>query len=67
MSIFRVLQEKGRVETEEMYRVFNMGIGLVLVISENQINTAIEALKASGESPCRVGEILSGEKEVRIV
>ena len=66
-SIFTFLQEKGRVETEEMYRVFNMGIGLVLVISTDQVNTAVEALKECGESPSRIGEILDGETEVRIV
>ena len=66
-SIFRFLQEKGRLESEEMYRVFNMGIGLVLVIPSNQVNVAVQALKACGESLFLIGEIVDGEKEVRIV
>jgi phosphoribosylformylglycinamidine cyclo-ligase len=65
--IFPFLQEMGSVDESEMYRVFNMGIGLIVVLSPSQIDAAIAVLKATGESPSLIGTIVSGEKSVRIV
>ena len=65
--IFPFLQEKGGVDEAEMYHVFNMGVGLVLVLPPNQIDTAIAVLREAGESPSLIGEILHGEKCVQIV
>ncbi len=65
--IFPFLQKKGNVAEGEMYRVFNMGIGLVLVISPDRLDTAVDVLKGAGETPLLIGEIVSGERGVRIV
>ena len=65
--IFPFLQEKGDVDEAEMYHVFNMGVGMVLVLPPNQIDTAIALLQASGESPFLIGEITRGEKGVQII
>lgn len=65
--IFPFLQEKGGVDESEMYHVFNMGIGLVIVLPLSQIDTAITMLRESGESPFPIGEIIHGEQGVRIV
>ena len=65
--IFPFLQECGGVEDAEMYHVFNMGIGLVLVIPPDQVDTAVAALKDMRESPFLIGKILHGGKEVHIV
>ena len=67
LPIFGFLQDKGRVESDEMYRVFNMGIGLVLAVSRDQVDTAVDVLTASGESPFRIGEILDGKRQVQLV
>ena len=63
--IFRFLQEKGSVETVEMYRVFNMGIGMVVVLAPDAVDTALKCLDASGESTYRIGEVVAGEKGVQ--
>ncbi|MDE0298827.1 MAG: phosphoribosylformylglycinamidine cyclo-ligase [Candidatus Poribacteria bacterium] len=65
--IFGLLQEKGHVESDEMYRVFNMGIGLVLVVSRVQADAAVDMLSESGESPFRIGEIVEGKTQVQLV
>ena len=65
--IFPFLQEKGGVDEAEMYHVFNMGVGMVLVLPPNQIETAVAALRESGESPFLIGEIIPGEKRVQII
>ena len=65
--IFPFLQEKGGVDEAEMYHVFNMGVGMVLVLPPSQIDTAMASLRELGESPSLIGEITRGEKSVRIV
>ena len=65
--VFPFLQEKGGVDEAEMYHVFNMGVGLVLVLPSNQIDVAIASLRESGESPFLIGEIIRGEKCVEII
>ena len=47
-TIFRLIQERGRVHEVEMYRVFNMGIGLVLLVAADEVDRALDAL--SGEA-----------------
>jgi len=65
--IFPFLQEKGGVDEAEMYHVFNMGVGLVLVLPPNQIDVAIASLRESDESPFLIGQIIHGEKCVQII
>ena len=64
-SIFPFLQAKGDVEDEEMYKVFNMGIGMVVVLSPDDVDSALSFLNASGESTYLIGEVVAGEKGVR--
>ena len=66
-SIFSFLQAKGDVEEEEMYRVFNMGVGMVVVLSPDDVDDALSSLSASGESTYLIGEVVAGEKGVQVV
>ena len=66
-SIFPFLQAKGDVEEEEMYRVFNMGVGMVVVLSTNDVDAALSSLSVSGESTYLIGEVIAGEKGVQVV
>ena len=62
--IFLFLQASGNVETVEMYRVFNMGIGMVVVVAADSVDAALESLNASGESTFHIGEVVAGDKGV---
>src|SRR5256886_4001612 len=53
--IFQILQENGSVDLEEMYQVFNMGIGMVAVVAERSARQAIASLRAK-----RIGYIKAG-------
>ena len=66
-SIFSFLQAKGDVEEEEMYRVFNMGVGMVVVLSPDDVDAALSSLSASGESAYLIGEVVAGERGVQVV
>jgi phosphoribosylformylglycinamidine cyclo-ligase len=65
-NIFPFLQEKGPVEEAEMFRVFNMGIGFVLIVAEDFANSIQGKLKHCGEKVFRIGRITSGTGKVVI-
>ena len=57
--VFDWLQNIGQVDTEEMRRTFNMGIGMVLSVAQDDVDDVIRELKASGENPIIIGELKS--------
>ncbi len=56
--IFSHIQKFGHVEEDEMYRVFNMGIGFVLVVSADQEQAVIDRANALGEQAMGIGQIV---------
>jgi phosphoribosylformylglycinamidine cyclo-ligase len=65
-KIFSFLQAKGPVEEAEMYRVFNMGIGFVLIVAEDFADSITKKLSRYGEKVYRIGRITSGTGKVLI-
>lgn len=67
-AVFNWLQNNGNVETREMYRTFNCGVGLVLVVDEQDVDAALAILKDAGENAWLLGEIaeLDGTNQVEI-
>lgn len=61
--IFKLLQEKGGIEEKIMYNTYNMGLGMVLAVSPDQANKAVEVLKTAGEQAWIVGGVEPGERE----
>ena len=62
--IFSFLQNHGNIADSEMYRVFNMGIGMVLIFSREEAESALTCLRQSGEDAeviGEIGEVISGE------
>ena len=66
-ELFNWLQALGNVAEDEMWRVFNMGIGLVLTVRESSADVVIDQLKTSGESPILLGRVVSGEKGIDLL
>jgi len=56
-ALFRFIQEKGNVDRDEMYRVFNMGIGMMLVVPEKESGEILERLEQMGEKAYLIGQI----------
>ena len=65
--IFTLIQERGNVPEPEMYRTFNMGIGLVLIVQPEQAPLLAHRLNALGESAYIIGDVHRGVHEVDIV
>ena len=59
--IFSFLRELGQINEEEMYAIFNMGIGMILIIDPKDVTASMEILSAQGESPVILGEVIAGE------
>lgn len=62
-SIFRMIQQKGNVEEKEMYSVFNMGIGMIIVIQAAYIKRALSILDRYGKS-FLIGEVVKSKSKL---
>ena len=65
LPIFEHLQKLGNIEQAEMMRTFNLGIGLVLVISAKKFKKVQTILERAGEKGYTIGRIVKGERKVR--
>ncbi|KAL8992403.1 MAG: hypothetical protein Q9169_007128 [Polycauliona sp. 2 TL-2023] len=61
-EVFRWLKREGHVEKEEMARVFNMGIGMVLVVAEGHVSEVTRILEENGENTVRLGGLVAREE-----
>ncbi|HJR46454.1 MAG TPA: phosphoribosylformylglycinamidine cyclo-ligase [Actinomycetota bacterium] len=64
--IFDVIQKAGGIEDTEMYRVFNMGVGFVVIVPERQADTALTRLSDSGYRAQRLGVVDDDRGRVKI-
>ena len=63
-KIFSFLQAAGPIEEAEMFRVFNMGIGFVLIVAEDFADSISQKLTKYGEKVYRIGRITTGTGKV---
>ena len=66
LPVFRLLEKWGGVPHREMFNIFNMGIGMVLVLDESEAQRAIEILESHGEKASVIGRVTS-EPGVNII
>ena len=64
--VFRLLQEWGNVDWTEMYRTFNMGIGMVLIVSSDEADRITAQLNVQNETVYHIGHVTEGAHEVVI-
>ncbi|MEO0511297.1 MAG: phosphoribosylformylglycinamidine cyclo-ligase [Planctomycetota bacterium] len=65
-AVFSFLQERGGIETAEMERVFNMGVGYCVVVRPSFADATADRIRRAGHGVSRIGEIVSGEGSVRL-
>ena len=66
-EIFKWLQKEGNIDSHEMYRVLNCGVGMVIIISKESSSQAIEHLSACGENAWLIGEVVHSKGEQVII
>ncbi|MCF8566323.1 phosphoribosylformylglycinamidine cyclo-ligase [Alicyclobacillus tolerans] len=62
--VFEWLREQSDLSFEEANRIWNMGVGFVLVVSQQDVERAVEMLRRSGETPAVIGQIVEGPRAV---
>jgi len=64
--IFKIIQRLGKIDSKEMYRTFNMGIGFVMVVERDEVENLLRKLNELGQNAWIIGDIVPGEKGVII-
>jgi len=67
LPIFRLLQAKGRVPEAELYQVFNMGIGMVALVTADRADAILRFIRAQQQSAWLIGQVAKGRGVVRVV
>ncbi|MCI7194897.1 MAG: AIR synthase-related protein, partial [Acidaminococcus fermentans] len=62
-AVFKKLQEWGNVPVKEMYRTFNMGVGMVLVVDPSEADAVRAHLKENGETFYELGQVVPGNRK----
>jgi phosphoribosylformylglycinamidine cyclo-ligase len=60
LPIFKLMQRVGNIPERDMYNTFNMGVGMILAVAKENVQKALEVLKANGEDAVVLGEIIEG-------
>ena len=64
LPIFEMIAKIGNVPERDMFNTFNMGVGMSIVVAKEDVETALEILKAQGEDAYVIGEIIKGDDGV---
>lgn len=64
--IFKLIAERGNIPERDMYNTFNMGIGMAIIVPENEVEKSLKILKEAGEEAYLIGEVVEGNREVII-
>ncbi|MFT6098873.1 MAG: phosphoribosylformylglycinamidine cyclo-ligase [Arenicella sp.] len=65
-ALFTWMMETANIERSEMYRTFNCGVGMILVVDQADVERSISLLSEAGESAFVIGEIKDGESEQQV-
>jgi phosphoribosylformylglycinamidine cyclo-ligase len=65
--IFGLLQRLGNIDNREMFKAFNMGIGMILVVSKKDTDRILKQLSSAKETPYLIGEITAGTGKVKLL
>jgi len=66
LPIFDLIAKAGNICERDMFNTFNMGVGMSIVVSKDDADEALSILKASGEEPYIIGEIVSSAEKIEI-
>jgi len=67
LPIFQTIQDRGGVELSEMYRVFNMGIGLILVVAPEHVDRVMAKAVEAGDRTYHIGEMVAQSTDEGVV
>ena len=66
LPIFELIAKTGNIPERDMFNTYNMGVGMSITVPANEVDTALEILRANGEDAYVIGEIVKGDEGVII-
>ena len=66
LPIFQIIEQKSGVPDEELYQVFNMGIGMVAIVSAEKADAVLKFIRAQKHKAWHIGEVVKGKGEARV-
>ena len=66
LPIFELIQKTGGITERDMFNTYNMGVGMSIVVSASDVDTALEILRTNGEDAYIIGEIIESEEKITI-
>lgn len=66
LPIFTYLQEKGQIDEHDMFNTFNMGVGMVIAVSKETKDIAIQTLQGCGVEAYEIGEVIQGKEKIAL-
>ena len=66
LPIFRIIEEKSGVPDDELYQVFNMGIGMVTIVAADKAEAVLKFIKSQKHKAWVIGEVVKGKGEARV-
>ena len=66
LPIFEVIAKDGNIPERDMFNTYNMGVGMSIIVAPEDVDTALEVLKANGEDAYVIGNISEGEEKIII-
>ncbi len=67
LPIFKIIEAKSGVPDDELYQVFNMGIGMVSIVSAEKANDVLKFIRAQKHKAWIIGEVVKGKGEARVI
>ena len=65
-QIFKIIESKGGVPDDELYQVFNMGIGMVAIVAADKADAVLKFIRAQKQKAWFIGEVVKGKGEARV-
>ena len=64
LPIFDLIAKRGNISERDMFNTFNMGVGMSIVVAKEDAQAAMEILRANGEDPYLIGEIVESDSKI---
>ena len=66
LPIFKLIAERGGIPMPDMFSTFNMGVGMITIVAKEDVEKALEILKANGEDAYVIGHVEDGEHGIEL-
>ena len=67
LPIFQIIEQKSGVPDEELYQVFNMGIGMVAIVAADKADAVLKFIRAQKHKAWVIGEVVKGRRQVQVM